>query len=163
MLSRPMTSKSISHDIQAQHEHVSSSFSQSREPFANGSFCPILFKITLRILRQISTRLRLNSEFWAEGSSLGFHVATCKTGVFTHQYSSVWEIRIFNTIGRSLPVMVTKRAGQNAITWSSGGQFRIQKNSEGAGGGAKIPRLKLINLSGRSRYFVQFTDEVFGS
>lgn len=112
MLSRPMTSKSISHDIQAQHEHVSSSFSQSRELFANGSFCPILFKITLRILRQISTRLRLNSEFWAEGSSLGFHVATCKTGVFTHQYSSVWEIRIFNTIGRSLPVMVTKRAGQ---------------------------------------------------
>lgn len=58
--------------------------------------------------------------------------------------------------------MVTKRAGQNAIRWSSGGQFRTQQSSEGAGV-AKISRLKLINLSGRSRYFVQFTDEVFGS
>ena len=41
------------------------------------------------------------------------------------------------------------------------GQYRIRKSSEGAV--ARIPRLKLINLSGRSRYFVQFTDEVFGS
>lgn len=30
-------------------------------------------------------------------------------------------------------------------------------------GGAKISRLKLINSNGRSRYFVQFTDEIFGS
>lgn len=29
--------------------------------------------------------------------------------------------------------------------------------------GAKISCLKLINLNGRSRYFVQFTDEIFGS
>lgn len=59
--------------------------------------------------------------------------------------------------------MVTKRAGQNAIRWSIGGHFRIQKSSEGEVGGPKIPRLKLINLRGRSRYFVQFTDEVFSS
>jgi len=36
------------------------------------------------------------------------------------------------------------------------------ESSEGAGGGQN-PRLELINVSSRFRYFVQFTDKVFGS
>jgi hypothetical protein len=52
------------------------------------------------------------------------------------------------------------------VKMQSGGQ--VEGNSEHSKapkvrGVAKISRLKLINLSGRSRYFVQFTDEVFGS
>jgi hypothetical protein len=42
-------------------------------------------------------RLRLKSEFWAEGSGVGFHVAACKRGVFIHQYSSVLGKPTFST------------------------------------------------------------------
>lgn len=62
----------------------------------------------------------------------------------------------------SPPLMVTKRAGLQ-----SGGQvecnFAYRKAPEVRGDVAKIPRLKLVSFSARSRYFVQFTDEVFGS
>lgn len=61
----------------------------------------------------------------------------------------------------SLPVMVAKRACQSAVNFSNGVQFRILKISEGEG--AKIPRLKLVSFSARSRNFVQSADKVFGS
>lgn len=61
------------------------------------AFGRLCLKSRLRIPRQKSTHLRLKSEFWAEGSGLGFHVATCKTGVFTHQYSSVLGKPTFST------------------------------------------------------------------
>jgi hypothetical protein len=39
----------------------------------------------------------LKSVFLAEGSGLGFHVAACKRGVFTHQCSSVLGKPTFST------------------------------------------------------------------
>jgi hypothetical protein len=42
-------------------------------------------------------RLRLKSEFLAEGSVFGFHVTARNRGVFIHQYSSVLGEPTFST------------------------------------------------------------------
>jgi hypothetical protein len=70
---------------------------QNATMMSSDSLWPILLKKSGLGPMAKSTRLRLESLTSAEASELGFHVATCKEGVFPHQDPSSLGKPTFST------------------------------------------------------------------